>query len=132
MLTLILYNLIILSVALIFLRLERSRAGLLMDDENAGRPAWLLALSPEDTQFLKRFLLSSGSLKDLAAEYEVSYPTIRSRLDRLIAKVQAVEDPRINDPFVRKMQVLVADGVLPQSVARELLDAHRESKRGRS
>ena len=103
-----------------------------MDEENASRPVWLSALSPEDMQFLKRFLLSSGSLKELAQEYQVSYPTIRGRLDRLIAKVQAVEDPRISDPFVRKLQVLVADGVLPQSVARELLDAHRDSKRGRS
>ena len=103
-----------------------------MDEETAARPAWLLALSPEDTQFLKRFLLSSGSLKDLVLEYQVSYPTIRSRLDRLIAKVQAVEDPKINDPFVRKLQVMVADGVLPQAVARELIDAHRESRRGRS
>ena len=51
-----------------------------------------------------------GSLKDLASEYQVSYPTIRGRLDRLIAKVQAAEDPRISDPFVRKLQILVADG----------------------
>jgi hypothetical protein len=103
-----------------------------MDEENAARPAWLSALNPEDTQFLKRFLLSSGSLKELAREYQVSYPTIRARLDRLIAKVQVVEDPRINDPFVRKLQVLVADGVLSQAVARELIDAHRDTKRGRS
>lgn len=95
-------------------------------------PAWLTELSPEDLQFLKRFLLSSGSLKDLAAEYQVSYPTIRGRLDRLIAKVQAAEDPRINDPFLRKLQILVADGALPQAVARELLEAHRESKRVRT
>lgn len=89
-------------------------------------------LSLEDLQFLKRFLLASGSLKDLAAEYQVSYPTIRGRLDRLIAKVRVVEDPKINDPFIRKLQVLVADGALPQSVARELIEAFRQSKQGRA
>src|SRR5262249_19886348 len=44
-------------------------------------PDWLAALEEEDWQFLRRFVLASGSLKDLAAEYGVSYPTIRARLD---------------------------------------------------
>ncbi len=103
-----------------------------MDDNGVDRPAWMAALDPEDCQFLRRFLLASGSLKELAEEYDVSYPTIRSRLDRLIAKVSAAEDPKATDPFVRKVQVLVADGALPQAVARELLETYRKSKRGRS
>ncbi len=103
----------------------------LMQEDGAERPAWMAALSSEDIQFLKRFLIASGSLKDLAQEYQVSYPTIRGRLDRLIAKVRVAEDPKITDPFVRKVQILVADGALPPALARELLDAHRESKRGR-
>jgi len=90
------------------------------------------ALSLKGLQFLKPFLIGSGSPKDLAHEYEVAYPTIRGRLDRLIAKVRVAEDPKIADPFVRKVQLLVADGALPQALARELLDAYRESKRGRS
>lgn len=103
-----------------------------MSEDGADRPAWLAVLSSEDLQFLKRFLIASGSLKDLAREYQVSYPTIRGRLDRLIGKVRAAEDPKIADPFVRKLQILVADGALPQALAKELLDAHRESKRGRT
>ena len=43
-------------------------------------PDWMKALGEEDWQFLKRFLLSSGSLKALAVEYGVSYPTLRNRL----------------------------------------------------
>lgn len=103
--------------------------GVASNEDTAAQPGWLTALGPEDTQFLKRFLMSSGSLKDLAQEYQVSYPTIRGRLDRLIAKVKAVEDPKVTDPFVRKIQILVADGALPQALARELLEAHRESRR---
>lgn len=88
-------------------------------------PAWLEQLDDEDLQFLRRFLLASGSLKDLAAEYGISYPTVRGRLDRLIAKVQAAEDPRATDEFHRKLQVLIADGRLPAPLARELLAVHR-------
>ena len=88
-------------------------------------PGWLEALNEEDLQFLKRFLLHSGSLKAVGDEYEVSYPTVRARLDRLIAKVQAADDPKIVDAFQRKLQVLVADGQMPPALARELWKAHR-------
>jgi hypothetical protein len=92
--------------------------------------AWLAALDEDDVQFLRRFVLSSGSLKALAEEYQVSYPTVRARLDRLIAKVEAASDPRIADPFQRKLKVLAADGEISSRVARELLDAHRASLQG--
>lgn len=82
-------------------------------------------MDEEDLQFLRRFVLSSGSLKALCDEYQVSYPTLRARLDRLIAKVEAAEDPRAADSFQRKLQVLVADGKLSSALARELWKAHR-------
>jgi len=93
-------------------------------------PPWLDVLSEEDLHFVRRFLLSSGSLKALADEYGVSYPTVRARLDRLIAKVQAATDPKIADPFQRKLRVLVADGQIDSATARELLEAYRAAIRG--
>src|SRR5262249_23054745 len=95
-------------------------------------PRWLEALDDEDWQFLKRFLLSSGSLKALADVYGISYPTVRARLDRLIAKVQAAEDAKVSDPFERKLRILVADAKVPVSLAKELLEAHRDSLRRRN
>lgn len=89
------------------------------------QPAWLEAMDEEDLQFLKRFVLSSGSLKALCEEYEVSYPTVRARLDRLIAKVQAADDPKVVDSFQRKLHVLVADGKMTAALARDLWKAHR-------
>jgi hypothetical protein len=89
------------------------------------QPAWLEELDEQDLQFLKRFVLSSGSLKALCDEYEVSYPTLRARLDRLIAKVQAADDPKVIDPFQRKLHVLVAEGKMLPALARELWKAHR-------
>jgi hypothetical protein len=96
-----------------------------MDRPDKPLPTWVAVLDDEDFQFLRRMLLSSGSLKALAEEYGVSYPTVRARLDRLIAKVKAAEDPRISDPFERKVRLLVADAKLPSSLAKELLEAHR-------
>jgi hypothetical protein len=93
-------------------------------------PAWTEYLNDEDLQFLKRFLLSSGSLKALADEYGISYPTVRGRLDRLIAKVRATDEPRSSDSFQRKLRVLVADAQLSSAVAKELLEAHRSSMKG--
>lgn len=93
-------------------------------------PAWFDVLSEEEREFVRRFLLASGSLKALADEYGVSYPTVRARIDRLIGKVQAATDPRIADPFQRKLRVLVADGQIASETARELLEAHRAALRG--
>lgn len=87
-------------------------------------PPWLEALDEEDRQFLRRFILSSGSLKALCDEYEVSYPTLRARLDRLIAKVKAADDPKAADSFQRKLHVMVADGKMSAALARELWKAH--------
>jgi hypothetical protein len=92
-------------------------------------PVWAETLDDDDLQFLRRFLLAEGSLKDLAAGYGVSYPTIRGRLDRLIAKVKAAESVTADDPFERKLRSLVADGKVPAGVAKELLAAHRAAQR---
>lgn len=97
------------------------------EHSQTGRPRqpWWDALDDEDWQFLRRFLLASGSLKDLATEYGVSYPTIRARLDRVIAKVRAVESVKADDPFERKLRALVADLKIAPAAAKDLLAAHR-------
>ena len=50
-------------------------------------PEWMSGLDDEDLAFIKRFMLASGSLKEVARQYGVSYPTVRLRLDRLIQKM---------------------------------------------
>ena len=55
-------------------------------------PPWMSNLDDEDMTFIKRFLLASGSMKEVAAQYGVSYPTVRLRLDRLIQKIQLGAD----------------------------------------
>lgn len=48
----------------------------------------LLRLSAEHLALAEAFLLCGGNLKDLSATLEVSYPTLRKRLDDLIAQLQ--------------------------------------------
>lgn len=43
-------------------------------------PDWMSGLEEEDLAFIKRFILASGSLKEMAAQYGVTYPTVRLRL----------------------------------------------------
>lgn len=43
-------------------------------------PEWMANLDDEDAAFIKRFFLASGSLKEIAKEYSVTYPTVRLRL----------------------------------------------------
>lgn len=98
-----------------------------MDHQQDGTPQWLRYLSEEDIRFLKRFLLASGSLKEVARQYGISYPTVRSRLDRLINKVKAVERPETQDVFERELALHLADGMLSQRTARKLLSAHKRA-----
>ena len=88
--------------------------------------AWLDGLSDEDLMFVKRFLLASGSLKELAAAYGISYPTVRLRLDRLIQKIELLDDAHPASAFERRLRVLYADGRLDLDTLRLLLDAHEQ------
>jgi len=48
----------------------------------------LLRLKPDDQRFIERFVLSSGSLKAMAKQLGVSYPTVRNRLNDIIGQIQ--------------------------------------------
>src|SRR6266478_1648422 len=91
---------------------------------------WMSFLEDEDVAFVKRFILFSGSLKDLANAYGVSYPTLRLRLDRLIDKVKMLENQRIEDHYERVLRAQFADGKLDASTFKQLLNAYQEQKKG--
>ena len=95
-------------------------------------PAWFAELSDEDREFVRRFVLASGSLKELAEKYGVSYPTIRVRLDRLIERVTTADAAKDADPLERKVRLLVADGTIDAAVGRQLLAAHKAAHTGRN
>ena len=51
----------------------------------------LALLSPEDQQFILRFVINSGSLKEMASELKLSYPTVRNMLNDIINKINTDE-----------------------------------------
>lgn len=85
-------------------------------------------LSPEDTELVLRFVLASGSLKELGRQYGVSYPTIRARLDQVIARLEALCQGRAADEVVEELARLVERGELSIAGARRLRDLYRQQK----
>lgn len=93
-------------------------------------PEWLERLEDEDYQFIKRFVMASGSLKEIAEQYEVSYPTIRVRLDRLIERIKILDRSSSGDAFDAKVRVLVAEGEISARLGKELLRIHNSVVKG--
>jgi len=91
---------------------------------------WVDSLEDEDLAFMKRFVLLSGSLKDLADAYGVSYPTLRLRLDRLIEKIKILDNQKIEDRYERLLRAQFADGRLEPVVFKTLLNAYLHQKKG--
>lgn len=86
-------------------------------------PDWFANLEDEDVSFIKRFVLASGSLKDIAAQYGVTYPTVRLRLDKLIKKIEAA-DTVASDPFTLLVKRLTLNEKVDLDTAKLLLNAH--------
>lgn len=90
-------------------------------------PDPLSQLNEQDRNLIVEFVLCSGSLKALAESFGVSYPTIRARLDGLIARLRAVVDGQPEDPVARLLGDLVERGELRPHTARQIRDAVREN-----
>jgi hypothetical protein len=41
-------------------------------------PNWVLKLNIDELEFIRKIIVNSGSLKELAKEYNITYPTIRN------------------------------------------------------
>jgi hypothetical protein len=52
----------------------------------------IVRLSQEDQEFILKFIKCSGSLKDMAKQLRLSYPTVRNRLDDIILKMKNQEE----------------------------------------
>ena len=79
--------------------------------------------------FIKKFLLASGSLKEMAAQYGVTYPTVRLRLDRLIQKIRLGEQADA-DPYIGLVKQLAMEDELDFDTAKLLIQAYKRQKEG--
>lgn len=88
---------------------------------------WASYLEDEDWLFIKQFLLASGSLKDMAAYYDVTYPTIRLKLDRLIQKIKLSDNPN-EDDFIVKIKQMALNDQLDFQVAKTIINEYRKKR----
>lgn len=93
-------------------------------ETETGHP--LEQLDDADREFVIRFVLASGSLKDVAEGYGVSYPTIRGRLDQLIARLELLRRGQPVSPLKELLANMVAKGEIMPAAARQVLDVHRK------
>lgn len=90
-------------------------------------PEWMANLDEEDLAFIKNFILASGSLKEIAKQYEVTYPTVRLRLDRLIQKIQINED-NANEPYISLIKKLAVNDKIDFDTAKILVSEYKKMK----
>ena len=90
-------------------------------------PNWMAELNEEDAAFIRRFVLASGSLKEVAAQYGVTYPTVRLRLDRLIQKIRLSEEEN-EDPFISTIKRLALDEKLDFDTAKLLINEYKKGR----
>lgn len=91
-------------------------------------PEWLANLEQEDLGFIRGFLLASGSLKEAARVYGVSYPTVRLRLDKLIEKIRLHDDAE-KDPYVLLVKTLAMNEKMDKETAKTLIREYRKQRK---
>ncbi len=94
----------------------------------AARQHPFLSLSPAELDLMLQFVLASGSLKDLARVYQVSYPTIRARVDRMIERLRQIMAGEMSDPMMQLLADLVERAEITPSVAQLLREVYHSEK----
>lgn len=92
-------------------------------------PEWMINLDDEDVSFAKKFILASGSLKEIANQYGVTYPTVRLRLDRLIQKIQ-ISEGTANEPYIALIKRLAVSEKVDFDTAKILISEYKKTKQG--
>ena len=80
-------------------------------------PEWMAGLEEEDLVFIKKFVLSSGSLKEVAGQYGVTYPTVRLGEDTAA------------DPYIALIKRLAVNERLDFDTAKLLIAAYKKETR---
>ena len=88
-------------------------------------PEWMMNFEDEDVAFIKKFLQASGSLKEMARQYGVTYPTVRLRLDKLIQKIQISENTS-NEPYIALIKRMVVNDKIDFDTAKVLISEYKK------
>jgi len=96
-----------------------------MDNKNV--PSWILSLESDDLEFIRKFVLNSGSLKQLAKDYDVSYPTVRIRLDRLIQKIE-INEEHDKEELIGLVKKLAIEERISLEDAKLIIEKYKDEK----
>ena len=66
-------------------------------------------------------------MKEIARLYEVSYPTVRLRLDKLIQKIE-LSDQKEEEPFPAFIKSLAVDSRIDLETAKIIIDKYKSEK----
>lgn len=91
-------------------------------------PEWMINLDDEDLSFIKKFIMASGSLKEIANQYGVTYPTVRLRLDKLIQKIKISADTA-NDPYIALIKRLAVNEKVDFDTAKILIHGYKKTQK---
>lgn len=87
----------------------------------------LLALTPEQRSFVLSFLRNRGNIREMEKELGISYPTVRARLDQVIAAlgmeptVSGAKDGGRGQPTRKEILEMLSRGELTQEQAMDML-----------
>ncbi|QDZ84665.1 DUF2089 family protein [Priestia megaterium] len=95
--------------------------------DNKDVPSWILSLEIDDVEFIRKFVLNSGSLKKLAKDYEVSYPTVRIRLDRLIQKIE-INEEHDKEELISLVKKLAIEERISLEDAKLIIEKYKKEK----
>lgn len=90
-------------------------------------PLWISELEEDELKFIKRFVLASGSLKEMAGIYSVTYPTVRARLDNVIKKIKMCDENH-EEPYVNLIKKLALEEKIDFDAAAILIREYRQMK----
>ncbi|UDQ98761.1 DUF2089 family protein [Lentisphaerota bacterium WC36G] len=80
----------------------------------------LAQLDPQSRKFIELFVLSGGSLKEVGKILDLSYPTVRNRLDSIIESLKQLnEEKKVKrEEIIKQLEA----GVISSSEALQLLN----------
>lgn len=88
-------------------------------------PDWMTSLDDEDISFIRNFLLASGSLKEIASQYSVTYPTVRLKLDKIIQKIN-IGESTYKEPYIALIKKLAVNEKLDFDTAKILINEYKK------
>lgn len=81
----------------------------------------LLALTPEQRGFVLSFLRNRGNIREMEKELGISYPTVRARLDQILAALGLESNPGKEKPARKEVLEMLAQGEITQEQALDML-----------